>query len=258
MKNLKTRIRRGETLFGCWLNLGSSVTAEIVGLAGFDWVLIDFEHGAGSEKDILHQLQALEHTPAAAIVRVESFQRQRFHRMLDFGAEGIMCPQLRTEDEVWQVTAAMRYQPEGIRGVAKMVRASRFGADFPNYYGNQKNNLVGIVQIETEPVLHILDAVASNDGIDVLFVGPMDLSMALGTYGQPNHPRYWEAAKAVADAAQKAGKAAGILLLNQDEFKRYYDLGFRFIASGSDAVFVQRSAKQTVEELQNMKTAFKK
>jgi len=255
MKNLKNRIRQGETLFGCWLNLGSPVTAEIVGAAGFDWVLIDFEHGTGSEKDILHQLQALEHTPAAAIVRVESFQRQRFHRMLDFGAEGIMCPQIRTEDEARQAAAALRYQPEGIRGVAMMVRASGFGADFQTYHANQKNNLIGIVQIEAEPVLNILDAVASIDGIDVLFIGPMDLSMALGTYGQPAHPRYWEAVKAVADAALKAGKAAGILLLNMDDFKRYNDLGYRFIASGSDAVFVQRGAKQILETLRARRTA---
>ncbi|MEE8428928.1 MAG: aldolase/citrate lyase family protein, partial [Gammaproteobacteria bacterium] len=86
MKNLKKRIRNGETLIGCWLNLGSSVTAEIVGMAGFDWVLIDLEHGAGTEKDVLHQLQALEHTPAAPVVRVESYERQRFHRILDLGA----------------------------------------------------------------------------------------------------------------------------------------------------------------------------
>ncbi len=86
MKNVKERIYNGETLLGCWLNLGSPLTSEIVGLAGFDWVLIDLEHGAGSEGDILNQLQALERTPAASIVRVESSRRQRFHRVLDLGA----------------------------------------------------------------------------------------------------------------------------------------------------------------------------
>ena len=89
MKNLRERVLRGEGMVGCFLNLGSSLTAEIVGRSGFDWVLIDLEHGAGTEADVLHQLQALEHTSAAVLVRVESHERQRFHRMLDLGAHGI-------------------------------------------------------------------------------------------------------------------------------------------------------------------------
>ena len=117
MKYLKKRIRDGETLIGCWLNLGSSVTAEIVGTAGFDWVVIDLEHGTGTDKDVLYQLQALEHTPTAAVVRVESYERQRFHRILDLGAEGIMCPRINNPEEAQWAADAMRYQPEGVRGV---------------------------------------------------------------------------------------------------------------------------------------------
>ncbi|MBD3288811.1 2-dehydro-3-deoxyglucarate aldolase, partial [candidate division KSB1 bacterium] len=120
MKNLKQRIRRGETVLGCWLNLGSSLAAEMVGLAGFDWVLIDLEHGAGTEKDVLYQLQALEHGTAAPIIRVEGFERQRIHRVLDYGAEGIMCPRIKTAAEAKQAVGAIRYTPEGLRGVAKM------------------------------------------------------------------------------------------------------------------------------------------
>ena len=105
MKNLKKRLKEGETLNGCWLNLGNSVTAEIVGMSGFDWVLIDLEHGAGAEKDVLQQLQALEHTPTAAIVRVESTQRQRIHRVLDMGAEGVMCPRVNNAAEAKAVAS---------------------------------------------------------------------------------------------------------------------------------------------------------
>ena len=112
MKNIKARIYNGETLIGCWLNLGSSLTSEIVGMSGFDWVLIDIEHGSGSEGQILQQLQALEHTPAATFVRVESYQRQRFHRVLDLGAEGIMCPRINTLEEAQQAAKAIRYPPD--------------------------------------------------------------------------------------------------------------------------------------------------
>lgn len=252
MKNLKKRIYQGETLMGCWLNLGSTLTAEIVGMAGFDWVLIDTEHGAGAEGQVLHQLQALAHTSAAAMVRVESYQRQRFHRVLDFGAEGVMCPRINTLAEAEQAVKAIRYQPEGARGVARTVRAARFGAGFDEYYANHQKNLVCIVQIETVEILDSLEAVASTDGIDVLFVGPTDLSIALGVYGKPDHPKFVEAIKATADAAAKAGKAAGILLKNPEEFKRYYEFGYRFIACGSDGGFVQGGASTTVERLKHL------
>jgi 4-hydroxy-2-oxoheptanedioate aldolase len=253
MKNIKKRIYNGETLIGCWLNLGSALTAEIVGMSGFDWVLIDIEHGLGSEREVLQQLLALEHTAAAAIVRVESYQRQRFHRVLDFGAEGIMCPRIHTVAEAEQAAKAIRYQPEGSRGVAKMVRATHFGSDFDEYYANHKENLVCIVQVETEKILDSLDSVAATDGIDVLFVGPTDLSIALNVYGNPGHPRFINAIRATADAARKEGKAAGILLQKPEEFGKYYEFGFRFIACGSDSGFVQGSARSMAGTLSELR-----
>src|SRR5690606_12693429 len=189
----KKRIKQGETLYGCWLNLGSSVTAEIVGQAGFDWVLIDIEHGAGGEKDVLFQLQAIQHTPAAGIVRVESPERQRIHRVLDLGAEGIMCPRIRNTAEAKAAVSGLHYPPDGSRGVAKMVRATGFGQNFLTYWQEAKENIVGIVQIETKEVLAHLDEVAALEDVDVLFIGPADLSMALGIYGQFDHPLFKEA-----------------------------------------------------------------
>src|ERR1035441_5726735 len=111
MKNLKERVRKGETLFGCFLGLGSPLTAEIMGMAGYDWALIDLEHGAGDERETLFQLQALEHTSAAAIVRVESNARQRVHRVLDLGAHGIMFPRIDNAEQARHAVAAMRYPP---------------------------------------------------------------------------------------------------------------------------------------------------
>src|SRR5882757_6595132 len=249
MKSLKKRLKEGETLNGCWLNLGSSVTAEIVGMSGFDWVLIDLEHGAGGEKDVLHQLQALEHTPAAAIVRVESTQRQRIHRILDMGAEGIMCPRISNAAEAKEVASGLHYPPEGSRGIAKMVRASGFGQNFPEYYKNAAENILGIVQIETTEVLDHLDEVASLPGIDVLFIGPSDLSMALGVFGQFDHALFKDALKATVSAARKSGKAVGILLANPDDFATYHEMGIRMIASGADSSFVAAGARNMAGKL---------
>ncbi|MBE7173544.1 MAG: 2-dehydro-3-deoxyglucarate aldolase [Williamsia sp.] len=249
MKNLKQRIKQGETVFGCWLNLGSPLTAEMVGKAGFDWVLIDLEHGAGEEKDVLFQLQALEHTSAAALIRVESAERQRIHRVLDLGAEGIMCPHVSTGEKAAGIVSAMFYPPHGSRGVAKMVRASGFGKNFDEYAGTAKDKLVGIVQIETPESLQHLDEIAAVDGVDVLFVGPADLTMSLGIFGRFDHPLFKDALKAIVAAAEKAGKATGILLFNPDDHKVYADMGIRVIACGADGTFVAEGARNMIGRL---------
>ena len=254
MKDLKKRIRNGDTLLGCWLNMGSSVSAEIVGSAEFDWVLIDFEHGSGSEQEVLHQLQALEHSGAASIVRVESYQRQRIHRMLDFGAEGVMVPRIDTPEDAELAAKAIKYQPDGLRGVAKMNRASGYGTNFENYLKTEQHELVGVLQIETTESLNHLDKIAAVNGVDVLFIGPMDLSTALGVSGQWEHPLYLDAIEKTARAALQAGKAAGILLPTPDEFSKYFDLGYRFIACGSDIGFVVNGARNMAKILRNFNT----
>ncbi len=243
MKNLKQRLRNGETLHGCWLNLGSALTAEIVGLAGFDWVLIDLEHGAGTERDVLAQLQSLERTPAAALVRVESADGPRIGRVLDLGAEGVMVPKVSNAAEAEKVIRGLHYPPHGNRGVAKMVRATAFGQDFNAYYQQSRDSVLGVVQVETEEALHHLDAIAATDGVDVLFIGPADLTMELGIFGQFEHPRFKEALREITNAARKAGKATGILFFNPDDYRRYHDLGIRLLACGADATFVADGAR---------------
>jgi 2-keto-3-deoxy-L-rhamnonate aldolase RhmA len=257
MKNLKQRLKAGETLIGCWLNLGSALTAEIIGSAGFDWGLIDLEHGAGTESDVLHQLQAIEHTPIAPIIRVESFERQRIHRMLDLGAEGIMCPRINNVEEARKFVSGLSYPPEGQRGVAKMVRATGFGKNSDSYFKDLKENIIGIVQVETPQILNHLDEIAYMDNVDILFIGPADLSMALGIYGQFDHPVFRDAVKAAVNATEKAGKATGILLFNPDDFIKYREAGIRFIACGADATFVVNGAYEMVYKLNTFRAQFK-
>jgi len=217
--------------------------------------LIDLEHGAGEEKDVLSQLQALQQSNTAAIVRVESAERQRIHRVLDAGAEGVMCPHIDSTADAKKVVDGLRYPPGGSRGVAKMVRASGFGKNFAEYYSNANENIVGVVQIETPEALRHLDEIAAIDGVDVLFIGPADLTMSLGIFGQFDHHLFTDAVKATVNAAQKAGKAAGILIFNPDEYTRYYDLGIRMIACGADATFVAEGSRNMAGKLQSIKTS---
>jgi 4-hydroxy-2-oxoheptanedioate aldolase len=249
MKNLKEKLNAGEAVHGCWLNSGSAIIAEIVGKAGFDWVTIDLEHGAGTENNLLGQLQALGGSETVKIVRVEALVRQRVSRLLELGADGVLFPQIQDTREAEQAISYMRYSPDGVRGMAGMIRATDFGLSSKEYYAGYKQNLLGVIQIETVESLNHLDEIAAIDGVDVLFVGPADLSLSLGVYQQWDHPKYMEALKKVRDAASKAGKATGTLLRNADEYEKYYGLGYRMIGCGADAVFVLRGAMNMVREL---------
>src|SRR5918993_5641884 len=130
---LKARLQGGEALLGCFLSLGSSLTAEIMGAAGYDWGLIDLEHGAGGEPEALLQMQALQGSGCAAFVRVEGTERQRSHRVLDFGAHGIMFPRVDTPEQAEQAVAAMRYPLGGVRGLAFSNRACMYGSNLRPY-----------------------------------------------------------------------------------------------------------------------------
>lgn len=249
MKKIKQKLNNGEVFKGTFVSLGNPVASEIIGKAGFDFAILDLEHGVGSENDILGQLQGFEHGTAASIIRVEGNDRQRVHRVLDLGAEGIMFPHIKTTEQAQNAIDALCYAPEGLRGVAKMVRATNFGLNFDDYFANQKKDILGIIQVETEEILDSLDEVAAIDGVDVLFVGPMDLSMALGIFGQFDHPKFKEALKATSDAARKAGKTCGILLTNPDQLSGYYELGYRFFTLGADIAFINNGALNTVKQL---------
>jgi 4-hydroxy-2-oxoheptanedioate aldolase len=249
MKGLKRRLRDGETLLGCFLNLGSGLTAEIVGRAGFDFVVIDLEHGSGGEADVLAQLQALEATNAGAIVRVESHARQRAHRVLDLGAEGIMFPRISSSNEARAAVAGLRYPPQGVRGVASANRACGFGVSQREYMAATDEVLLGVVQIESGESLGAVDAIAAVEGVDVLFIGPQDLTQSLGILGQYDHPRYNQALEATAAAARRAGKSLGILMSKPEDFGRYRSLGFSLIASGSDGTLLSQAARRQMDAL---------
>ena len=253
MNDLKLRLQRGETVHGCWLNLGSSLTAEIVGQAGFDWVLIDLEHGAGTEKDVIAQLQALKSTGTAAIVRVESGEPSRISRVMDMGALGVMCPKVNNAKEAKKVINGLHYPPFGNRGVAKMVRATDFSKSFNQYYEEAKAKVLSVVQIETKEALSHLDDIAATEGVDVLFIGPSDLTMELGVFGQFDHPDFLKAVSDIITAAKKASKAIGILFFNTEEYKKYHDMGIQFIACGSDAVFVANASVAMAKKLNELR-----
>ena len=246
---LKQRIQEGQTVHGCWINMGSSVSAEIIGRAGFDWVLIDLEHGAGDLTAMYLQLQVLANTGTSPIVRTDDLSRSKVQHILDAGAMGIMFPRLQAAQEAGHAVETMYYPPKGIRGMAKMVRATGFGVHAETYIKQLDQQLVTVIQIETLQALEEIDAIAATPGVDVLFVGPSDLSLAMGIFGQLQHKKYQDAIRAVAAAAERHKKTAGVLLQDSREYEMYHPLGYRFLACGADGSFVARGARDLVAEL---------
>ena len=232
--DFRKRVLAGEWLSGTFLNLGSSITVELAGLAGFDWLLIDHEHGPGGEDTMLHQLQAAAATPAFPVVRIAWNEAPKFKRALDMGALGIMVPYVNTAAETRAAVSAMRYPPHGLRGVAKFNRGAGFGADFPEYYAHGHERLLTVIQIETIEATNNAADIAAVDGADVLFVGPTDLSYNMGIPDQLEHPSFTEALKTIAAAAKRHGKAAGILVQTAAMAMKCRELGYSFVALGSD------------------------
>jgi len=246
--NIRDRLTAGETLFGTFLGLGSALAAEACAAAGFDWLLVDLEHGGGDERALLHQQLAAEARRVPMLARVESAERIRTGRLLDAGVAGVMFPRLETVEAVREAVRHLRYPPEGDRGVATYNRVYDFGLR-PEGLATANDGIAGVVQIESRRAVGVVAGIAAVPGVDVLFVGPRDLSTDLGCPGRFDHPDFVAALDQVLAAAKDAGIAAGILAGDAAQAAAYRDLGFRFVGVGSDASLLARAAADAVTRL---------
>jgi 2-keto-3-deoxy-L-rhamnonate aldolase RhmA len=246
----RARLQAGETVIGSFVNLGSPLTTEIMGIAGFDWLVLDLEHGAGNEVALLGQLQALSTTGAAAIVRVEGIDLPRFMHALDLGADGVLVPRLRSVEDAKRCVEYCRYA--GARGVARYNRSWHWGLSARGL-ADADEEVVCAVQIETREALEAVDGIAAVDGVDVLFVGPADLAHSLELHCPPDDPRLVEAATAVADAARAHGKSAGVLVGSLEQLRAYQEVGFRFLGCNSDGGLLAAGAARLASELDELK-----
>lgn len=246
--DLHPRLQAGETLFGTFIGLGSPVATELLARAGFDWLILDLEHGAGTESELLASLHAMGATTTAALVRPQSGERLRIGRALDLGAHGIMVPRIDLPEQAREAVSYMRYAPDGARGLALGTRGAGLGERAHADVRAINSRVLGIIQIESRSAVDSAAEIAAIDGVDVLFVGPTDLSHALGMPGRFTDPDYLEAITSVVAAAEGAGKAAGILLRDATALGRHRDMGFRFIGLGSDGAFVADGARAVLRE----------
>jgi 4-hydroxy-2-oxoheptanedioate aldolase len=242
-RNLRARVLAGETLFGLFLDLGSPFSAEICARAGYDWLVVDLEHGAGTEAGLVGLLQSVEVGGSTAVVRPQSGERLRIGRALDLGAAGIVIPRLESAAEAREAVSFLRYPPAGVRGVALRTRGAGLGTVAHGEVHQINERILGIVQIESVGALREADQIAAIDGVDVLFVGPADLTHSLGIPGQFDHETYRTALKTVVDACAAHGKAAGILIYDTAVVPDLLELGFRFVGIGADGALVASGAR---------------
>jgi 2-keto-3-deoxy-L-rhamnonate aldolase RhmA len=253
MNFIRERVLRGEFMAGAWCNLGSSLTVEMAARIGYDWILLDQEHGPGDNLTLLHQMQAAQAGNTAPIVRIAWNEMPRFKRALDLGAMGIMVPYVQNPEEARLAVNSMRYSPEGIRGVASSPRVTGFGLEFDKYYGEANHKLLTVVQIETGESVANLESIAAVEGVDVLFVGPLDLSVSLNMPGRFDDPAFRKVLATVGEVSRAAGKAAGILLPGPELIEFVHSLGFTFVAAGADGGMVANGFSRVFEAMSSYK-----
>jgi 2-dehydro-3-deoxyglucarate aldolase/4-hydroxy-2-oxoheptanedioate aldolase len=245
-RTFRNRVLAGESLFGLFLDLNSPIAAEICSRAGYDWLLVDLEHGAATEADLMGLLHAVEAGGSTPVVRPQSGERLRIGRALDMGARGIMVPRLEAVAQVEEAVTFLRYPPAGVRGVALRVRGADLGAVGHEQVSTVNERIVGIVQIESAPALAAADAIAAIEGVDVLFVGPADLTHSLGIPGQFGSATYRDALNTVVAACRAHGKSPGILVYDPAVVPDLLEMGFRFVGIGADAAFVASGARASL------------
>lgn len=243
MNSLKTALLRGEKQYGLWLTLANATVAEIAGKAGFDWCLIDGEHGPNTLQTIAAQLQTLAGTPAVPVVRVPVGEDWVLKQVLDLGAQTIVVPMVNTAEQAAQVAAAVRYPGQGVRGMgAALARASEYG-EIVDYVSSANDQICLFVQVESAQAVANIDAIAATDGVDGVFVGPADLSADMGFVGQMDAPEVLAAIDHVYARTKAAGKLIGTVTFDQSDYQSQVDKGVSFLGLGDDALLLSQALK---------------
>lgn len=244
----KTRLLAKERLVGTWCMSGAPTIVEAMGWTGFDFITIDGEHGPYGRADILASLRALEGTPTLPMVRAPSHDPAHLKFLLDIGARTLLMPMVETADQAEAIVSATRYPPDGRRGFALMHRASRY-LSVEDYAHVANDGICIVAQLESPGAIERLDEIAAVPGIDAVFVGPGDLSAAMGLLGQPTHQDVMDA---VADTAQRCaalGIPCGALFNRADLAKQCFDFGYTMVATGSDLGFLTSAARAVAREM---------
>lgn len=239
--HFKAAIAEGRQQIGYWCTIDDPLMTEMAAGAGFDWLLIDAEHTAMDPRAVLGHLQAVSAHPVHAMVRPSALDPAEIKKLLDLGAQSLLIPYVRNAEEAALAAAAVDYAPGGIRGLAGITRATRFGA-VEGYARRARDEICLIVQIETRSALDDLDAILATPGVDGAFVGPADLAASLGHPGRTDHPEVRAACLDAVRRIRAAGKPAGFLTLDYEFLPEIMAAGSCFTAVDVDTAILRRGA----------------
>ncbi len=240
----KQALRAGQPQIGLWVSLAEAYVAELLAGSGFDWMLLDGEHGPNDVRSILSQLQAVAPYPVAPVVRPVIGETALIKQYLDLGAQTLLIPMVETPEQAVQLVRACRYPPEGVRGVgAAVARASRWNL-YTDYLHKADDEICLLVQVETASAAARLKEIAAVPGVDGVFFGPADLSASMGHRGNPGHPEVQKVIEEGIATVRAAGKAAGILTVDPTLARRYLELGALFVAVGVDTTLLARASRE--------------
>ena len=230
---VKEKLRRGSAVIGAFCDLPSPAVVEVAGPVGLDFIIVDAEHGPQDIETVEHMIRAAETSGVTPLVRVGLNLQQHILRYLDAGAMGVQIPMVNTRAEAEAVVNSVKYPPAGRRGLAS-VRAAGWGLPQPlgEYVGIANRETLVSAQLEATEALSNADAILSVEGVDVVFLGPTDLSASMGFPGQPTHPEVMEAIERVGNKIQAAGKVAGTIARDPDSYERWRRLGFQLLCTG--------------------------
>ncbi len=231
--SFKRDLLAGKRLIGCWSSLANAITTEVLGVAGFDWILLDGEHSPNDVGTFIPQLMALKDSPSAPVVRPASNNEVEMKRLLDAGFYNFLVPFVESADEALRAVRATRYPPQGVRGVSVSQRSNRYGS-VPDYFKSINDHICVMVQIESRAGVAAARQIAAVDGVDCIFVGPSDLAANLGHLGNAGHPDVQQVIASVFADAKACGKPIGILAPVEADARRYMAMGATFVAVGSD------------------------
>lgn len=243
VNTFKKALSEGETVFGCWVGLADTLSTELMGTAGFDWLVIDGEHGPNDLRSILAQLQVLEASDSHPVVRVPVGETYMLKQMLDAGAQTLLVPMVESADQARQLVRDVTYPPHGDRGVGyALSRAARF-SQIADYGTTADAQICLLVQVENRKGLAALDDILAIDGIDGVFIGPADLAADMGHMGDSLHPDVQTAIMDALSRIRAAGKAPGILSTHDPMTEAAIAAGAQFVAVGADVLLLSHAAQ---------------
>lgn len=239
----KQALAEPRARIGLWLGLADPYAAEMCATAGFDWLLIDGEHGPNDLRSMLGALQAVAPYPAHPVLRIPQGDTTLIKQVLEIGATTLLVPMVESAAQARELVRATRYPPQGVRGVGSgLARSSRWSA-YPDYLNKANDTVCLLVQVETVSALAQVDEIAAVDGVDGVFLGPADLSASMGHLGNPGHPDVRRTIDAAIARILAAGKAPGILAVDEALARHYIGLGARFVAVGVEVTLLARAAR---------------